>query len=179
MLQTYLIFGDIEGKLDLLRVECTKCDRKGRYHVHKLIEKYGRMGNMMKWREMLNADCTYDVACPHLPKVELLGIRKFEAGQEVGCFRGKEVRVDRDEHGVRIALGKFNVTGRDLDHFQSATIPARLRRRTQIAPTNFDLCHARLIPLSRQCSGGRRLVAGHSRPFGTSLVHPVFLLARD
>jgi hypothetical protein len=24
-------FGDIEGKLDLLRVECTKCDRKGRY----------------------------------------------------------------------------------------------------------------------------------------------------
>jgi hypothetical protein len=40
-----------------LRVECTKCDRKGRYHVHKLIEKYGRQGNMMKWREMLNADC--------------------------------------------------------------------------------------------------------------------------
>jgi hypothetical protein len=34
-----------------------KCDRKGRYHVHKLIEKYGRNGNMMKWREMLNADC--------------------------------------------------------------------------------------------------------------------------
>jgi hypothetical protein len=46
MLQTYLIFGDIEGKLDLLRVECTKCDRKGRYHVHKLIEKYGRNGNV-------------------------------------------------------------------------------------------------------------------------------------
>jgi hypothetical protein len=49
----------------VLRVECTKCDRKGRYHVHKLIEKYGRQGNMMKWREMLNAavrsgtpDCT-------------------------------------------------------------------------------------------------------------------------
>jgi hypothetical protein len=35
----------------------TKCDRKGPYHVHKLIEKYGRKGNMMKWREMLNADC--------------------------------------------------------------------------------------------------------------------------
>jgi hypothetical protein len=27
------------------------------YHVHKLIEKYGRMANLMKWREMLNADC--------------------------------------------------------------------------------------------------------------------------
>jgi hypothetical protein len=57
MPRTYLIFGDIEGKLDVLRVECTKCDRKGRYHVHKLIEKCRRKGNMMKWREMLNADC--------------------------------------------------------------------------------------------------------------------------
>ena len=35
MPRTYLIFGDIEGKLDVLRVECTKCDRRGRYHVHK------------------------------------------------------------------------------------------------------------------------------------------------
>ena len=53
MPRSYLIFGDIEGKLDLLRVECTKCDRKGRYHVHRLIEKCGRKGNMMKWREMV------------------------------------------------------------------------------------------------------------------------------
>ena len=28
-----------------------------RYSVARLIEKYGRKGNMMKWREMLNADC--------------------------------------------------------------------------------------------------------------------------
>ena len=48
MTRTNLVFGDIEGKLDLLRVECTKC-RKGRYHLHKLIERYGRKGNMMKW----------------------------------------------------------------------------------------------------------------------------------
>jgi hypothetical protein len=58
MPRTYLVFGDIEGKLDVLRVECTKCDRKGRYSVAKLIEKYGRKGNMMKWREMLSADCS-------------------------------------------------------------------------------------------------------------------------
>jgi hypothetical protein len=31
-----LIFGDIEGKLDVLRVERNKCGRKGRYQVHKL-----------------------------------------------------------------------------------------------------------------------------------------------
>jgi hypothetical protein len=30
----------LEGKLDVLRVECTKCDRQGRYHVH-----YGRERN--------------------------------------------------------------------------------------------------------------------------------------
>jgi hypothetical protein len=60
----------------VLRVECTKCERKGRYSVAKLIEK-GRKGNMMKWREMLNADCPKrdglndrcDLVCPDLPKV--------------------------------------------------------------------------------------------------------------
>ena len=46
--------------------------------------------------------------------IELLA--KFDAGQEVGCFRGIEVRMDRDEHGVRIALGKCYVAGRNLDH---------------------------------------------------------------
>jgi hypothetical protein len=44
--RTYLIFGDIDGKLDVLNVECTKCAHKGRYHVRKLIEKYGRMGQL-------------------------------------------------------------------------------------------------------------------------------------
>ena len=33
--RTYLTFGDIEGKLDVLRVECTRCQRKGRYSVAK------------------------------------------------------------------------------------------------------------------------------------------------
>jgi len=42
MARTYLIFGDIEGKLDVLNVECTKCARKGRYHVLRLIEKFRR-----------------------------------------------------------------------------------------------------------------------------------------
>jgi hypothetical protein len=46
MARDFLVFGDIEGKLDVLRVECTRCDRKGRYSVAKLIEKHGRRGNM-------------------------------------------------------------------------------------------------------------------------------------
>jgi hypothetical protein len=30
MARTYLVFGDIDGKLDVLRVECARCQRKGR-----------------------------------------------------------------------------------------------------------------------------------------------------
>jgi len=70
---------DIEGALDTLCVECTKCSRKGRYSVRKLIEKYGRKANMMKWKEQLNGDCPKrdahsmhercDLVCPDLPKV--------------------------------------------------------------------------------------------------------------
>jgi len=46
MSRNYVIFGDIEGKLDTLRVGCTKCPRKGRYSVRRLIDKYGRKGNI-------------------------------------------------------------------------------------------------------------------------------------
>jgi hypothetical protein len=45
----------------------------------KLIEKYGRQANMMKWKEQLNGDCPKrdahqprercDLICPDLPKV--------------------------------------------------------------------------------------------------------------
>ena len=76
MPRTYLAFGDIDGKLDVLSV---KCARKDHYQVHKLIEKYGRMGNMMKWKGQLNGDCPKrnahslqercDLLCADLPKV--------------------------------------------------------------------------------------------------------------
>ena len=63
----------------MLRVECPKCSRKGSYSVRKLIEKYGRKANMMKWKEQLNGGCPKrdarsitercDLICPDLPKV--------------------------------------------------------------------------------------------------------------
>jgi hypothetical protein len=53
--------------------------RKGRCSVRRLIEKYGRKANMMKWREQLNGDCPRrdarslrercDLICPDLPNV--------------------------------------------------------------------------------------------------------------
>jgi hypothetical protein len=77
----HLVFGDIEGKLDVLRVECTKRSRRV-YFVHRLIEKHGRKGNMMKWRELLNGDCPRrdahslqercDLVCPDLPEGALI-----------------------------------------------------------------------------------------------------------
>jgi hypothetical protein len=79
MARSYLVFADIDGKLDMLRVECTRCGRKGRYNVRKLIEKYGRKANMMKWKQQLSGDCPErdapqlqdrcDLLCPDLPKV--------------------------------------------------------------------------------------------------------------
>ena len=53
--------------------------RKGRYHVLRLIEVYGRNGNMSKWLSDLKGDCPKrdahslhkrcDLQCPDLPKV--------------------------------------------------------------------------------------------------------------
>jgi hypothetical protein len=36
-----IIFRDLVGKLDVLNVECEECGRRGRYHLHRLIERYG------------------------------------------------------------------------------------------------------------------------------------------
>jgi hypothetical protein len=56
---------------------------------------------------------------------------KFKASDEIS-LRGIKVRVDRNEHGVRIALGMLNVTRRDLDYMRTIRIPARI-----CAPANF------------------------------------------
>ena len=32
---------DLMGKLDVLSVECDKCAERARYHLHRLIERYG------------------------------------------------------------------------------------------------------------------------------------------
>ena len=37
-----VIFGDLIDKLDVLRVACKKCERRGQYPVVRLIERHGR-----------------------------------------------------------------------------------------------------------------------------------------
>jgi len=74
-----LIFRDLIGKLDVLRLECAKCGRAGRYSVRRLIEQRGLDGKLIDWSAELTADCPRKVArnysdqcgakCPDLPKV--------------------------------------------------------------------------------------------------------------
>ena len=52
-----IIFSDLIGKLDLLRVTCEKCGRDGCYGL-RLIDKRGRDGKVIDWLDELTADCS-------------------------------------------------------------------------------------------------------------------------
>ena len=49
--------GDISGPLLMLRVECGKCGRAGRYQVSKLIEAHGADFPLPELLEHLSRDC--------------------------------------------------------------------------------------------------------------------------
>ena len=52
-----ITFGDLCGKLELLRLECSKCGRSGRYRVARLMRECGADATLTEWRERLTADC--------------------------------------------------------------------------------------------------------------------------
>jgi hypothetical protein len=75
-----IVFSDLIGKLDMLRVSCEKCGRDGCYGLAKLIDKRGRDGKLVDWLEELTADCPKKKSllnmsdrcgakCPQLAKV--------------------------------------------------------------------------------------------------------------
>jgi hypothetical protein len=74
-----IIFRDLVGKLDVLNLECDKCGRRGRYHLHRLIERYGIDAKLFNRSEEITANCQRKIAknmydacgarCPDLPKV--------------------------------------------------------------------------------------------------------------
>jgi hypothetical protein len=53
-----IIFRDLVGKLDVLNVECDKCGRFGRYHLDRLIERYGIDAKLFDWSDEITADCS-------------------------------------------------------------------------------------------------------------------------
>ena len=74
-----IIFGDLEGKLSALRIECATCTRAGQYWIARLIEQRGRHGKVVDLLAEVSVDCpqrTADrmndrcgVRCPDLPRV--------------------------------------------------------------------------------------------------------------
>jgi hypothetical protein len=74
-----ITFGDLIGKLDILRVECPKCGRSGRYRLADLIMRYGQDEKLFAFTADVTANCARKQArsdsdpcgaiCPDLPKV--------------------------------------------------------------------------------------------------------------
>ena len=56
-----IIFSDLIGKLDMLRVSCEKCRRDGCYGLNRLIEKRGR-DKLIDWLDELTAECPKKIA---------------------------------------------------------------------------------------------------------------------
>jgi hypothetical protein len=71
-----IIFRDIVGKLDVFNIEFDKCGRRGRYHVHRLIERYGIDARLFDWSDEITADCLRKIA--RSVSREMLG--PFEGG---------------------------------------------------------------------------------------------------
>jgi hypothetical protein len=74
-----IIFADLIGKVDVLRVACDKCGRDGFYGLSRLIDKRGRDGKVIDWLDELTAECPKKLRgimndpcgarCPQLPMV--------------------------------------------------------------------------------------------------------------
>jgi len=74
-----ITFRDIVDKLAVLRITCDKCGRRGWYHLHRLIERYGIDAKLFDWSDEITADCPrkrarnlndqYGARCPDLSKV--------------------------------------------------------------------------------------------------------------
>ena len=57
-----IIFSDLIGKTEVLRVTCEKCGRDGRYIVARLIRNRGRDGKVIDWLDELTAECPKKIA---------------------------------------------------------------------------------------------------------------------
>ena len=74
-----VIFSDLIGKLDVLRVSCSQCGRDGCYGLSRLIDKRGREAKVIDWLDELTAECPKKIArkmndpcsaqCPQLSQV--------------------------------------------------------------------------------------------------------------
>jgi hypothetical protein len=47
---------------EVLNVEREKCGRRGLYHLHRLIERYGVDAKLFEWSDEITADCSFKPA---------------------------------------------------------------------------------------------------------------------
>ncbi len=57
-----IIFSDLVGWLDVLRISCEKCGREGRYPLDALIDRRGRDGKIIDWLDEVTAECPKKIA---------------------------------------------------------------------------------------------------------------------
>jgi hypothetical protein len=48
---------DLSGRIQTITVECSKCDRRGRYRVRMLVREIGLDGRLTDWLARISADC--------------------------------------------------------------------------------------------------------------------------
>ena len=51
--------GGLVGMLDVLRIECWRCDRHERYHVAGLVAELGADHRLTDWLHERTVDCPY------------------------------------------------------------------------------------------------------------------------
>ena len=54
--------GDIAGRITMLEVACSRCERRGRYRVARLIEQHGADRGLPELCTILAADCPRMIA---------------------------------------------------------------------------------------------------------------------
>ena len=72
--------GEIAGRLHMLEVACSRCDRRGRLNVARLIEQHGADAKLPEPRAVLAVDCphrgataaVYERCAVHYPQLAAL-----------------------------------------------------------------------------------------------------------
>jgi len=98
----------------------------------------------------------------HSAQSNLAPIGQLHTAKKEGSAFREKVRMDRGEHRFLITVGKLNIARRDIDRVRPAPIGASLHRRSQIAPTNFDLLHVELTLMCTRRARSCNRVAKHA-----------------
>ena len=96
--------GDVAGKLTMLDVACSKCDRRGRLSIAKLIAEHGADMRLPDLREILAGDCPRPAQHP-LSIAAACIIRSRSAWKSAERICGNGLR-DPPQNGQIIPVGE-------------------------------------------------------------------------